>query len=70
MENLDGKRFQDIYVVGQNTGARRLALKKCHWYNDPSPDGSHFLYYDEGHYSTYEMATGKKYNITMDVSTS
>jgi dienelactone hydrolase len=68
--NLDGQRYQDIYAIDLDTGARQLALKKCRWYFGPSPDGSHFLYYDDGHYYTYEMAIGKKYNITKDVPTS
>ena len=68
--NLEGRRYQDIYVINLKTGERNLALKKCRWYFNPSPDGTHFLYYEDGHYFTYEMATGKKYNITKDVSTS
>jgi len=68
--NLDGQRYQDIFVINLDTGARQSALKKCRWYYGPSPEGSHFLYYDDGHYYTYEMATGKKYKITKDVPTS
>lgn len=70
MGNLDGRLYQDIYIVDLRTGARSLALKKSRWYNGTSLDGSHFLYYDDGHYYTYEMATGKKYNISKDVPTS
>jgi len=70
MGNLDGRFYQDIYIVDLRTGARSLALKKNRWYNGISPDGSHFLYYNDGHYYTYEMATGKKYNISKDVPTS
>jgi hypothetical protein len=68
--NLEGRRYQDIYVFNLKTGERKLALQKCRWYFEPSPDGSHFLYYDDGHYYAYEMATGKKHNITKDVPTS
>ena len=39
MGNLDGRRFQDIYVIDMATGERRLALKRARWYNGPSPDG-------------------------------
>lgn len=70
MGNLDGRRYQDIYVIDLKTGNRRLAVKNCRWYYDPSPDGSHFLYYDDGHFYTYEMASAKTYNITKDVPTS
>ena len=68
--NLEGRRYRDVYVIDLKTGARKLALKKCRWYFMPSPDGTHFLFYDDGHYYTYEMSTGKKFNITKDVPTS
>lgn len=70
MNNLDGRRFQDVYVVDLVTGVRKLALRKCRWYFSPSPDGTHFLYYDDGHYFTHDMASGRSYNITKDVPTS
>ena len=31
MANLDGRRFQDIYVVDLATGERTLAVKKSRW---------------------------------------
>ena len=68
--NLEGRRYQDTYTVDLQTGERRLAVKKCRWYFGPSPKGTHFLYYDDGHYYTYEMASGNKYNVTKDVPTS
>jgi len=68
--NLEGRRYRDVYVIDLKTGARKLALKKCRWYYMPSPDGTHFLFYDDGNFYTYEMATGKKFNITKDVPTS
>lgn len=68
--NLEGRRYQDVYVIDLKTGERRLTLEKSRWYFGPSPDGTLFLYYEDGHYHTYEMATGQKYNITQDVPTS
>jgi len=68
--NLEGRRYRDYYVVNLKTGERKLALEKSRWYNGPSPDGTHFLYYNDGHYYTYDMASGKSYNITEDVPTS
>ncbi len=67
--NLDGRRFQDIYVIDLKTGARTLALKKNRYSYTYmiSPDGTHFLYYDDGHFHTYDMTAGKSYNITKDV---
>ena len=63
--NLDGRRFQDIYVVDLATGTRRLALKRARWYNGPSPDGKSFLYYEDGHYHVYSMESGQTRNITL-----
>jgi len=68
--NLYGRRYNDIYVIDLKTGEQKLALKKCRWFFSPSPAGSHFLYYKEGNFHTYEMETGKTYNITEEVPTS
>jgi dipeptidyl aminopeptidase/acylaminoacyl peptidase len=64
--NLDGRRFQDVYVIDLKTGVRKLALKKSRWTFMPSTDGTHFLYYDDGAFYAYEMATAKTYNMTKD----
>ncbi len=70
LSNMDGRRYQDVYVVDLKTGARKLAVKKNRWNSGPSPDGTHFLYYDDGQFFTYDMAAGKAYNITEKVPTS
>lgn len=68
--NLDGRRYQDIYVIDLKTGARKPALKKIRWSNAVSPDGTHLLYYDDGNFFTYEFAAGQSYNMTAKVPTS
>ncbi len=70
MSNLDGRRYQDVYVIDLLTGERSLALEKSRYTYGASPDGTHFLYYEDGHYYTYEMATDNTYNITENVPTS
>jgi len=67
--NLDGRRYRDIYVIDLETGERKKAVSRCRWYFGPSPEGTHFLYYDDGHFHTYEMATGTSFNITRDAPT-
>lgn len=62
--NLSGQRYRDIYVINLLTGEKKLALKKNRWSYGASTEGSHFLYYDDGHFYTYELATGKTYNLT------
>jgi len=68
--NLDGRRNQDVYVIDLKTGARKPALKACRYFYGPSTDGTHFLYYEDGHYFTYDMAAGKSTNVTKDVPAS
>jgi dienelactone hydrolase len=64
MGNLDGRRFQDVYAINLETGERKLAAKRVRWYTGPSPDGSSFLFYEDGHYLVYSMKTGQTRNIT------
>jgi dipeptidyl aminopeptidase/acylaminoacyl peptidase len=66
---LDGRRYHDLYVVDLKTGERRLAVKKNRWYMGTCPEGRHFLYYDDGHFYTCDLATGQTYNITREVPT-
>ena len=68
--NLDGRNYSDIYVIDMKTGKRTLALSKCRYMFMPLFDGAHFLYYDDGHFYTYDMAAGRSVNITKDVAAS
>jgi dipeptidyl aminopeptidase/acylaminoacyl peptidase len=70
MGNLDGRRFQDVYVIDMKSGQRRLAAKRLRWYNGPSPDGSMFLMYDDGNYYVHPMDGGQPRNITQGVAAS
>ena len=64
MGNLDGRRYQDVYAVDLKTGARKPLVKKARWAYGLSPDGSHLLYYEDGHFMTYDVASGQSYNIS------
>ena len=68
--NLDGRNFSDVYVIDMRTGKRTKALEKKRYVYGPLFDGVHFLYYDDGHFHTFDMATGKSVNITKDVPAS
>lgn len=78
MSTLDGREYNDIYVIDMKTGKSRLVVEKCRefmrprWFFTPSPDGSHFLYYDnrDAHFYTCEMDTRKIFNVTKDLPTS
>lgn len=66
--SLDGRRYSDVYVVDMKTGERKPALKKARATFATSPDGTHFLYYEDGNFLTYDMTTGQSYNITKNVA--
>ncbi len=68
--NLDGRNYQDVYVVNLKTGERKLALKRARWVNQATTDGTKFLYYEDGHFLVYDMASGQSTNITKLVPTS
>jgi len=70
MSNLDGRRYQDVYVINLQTGERKLALKKAPNMGQPSTDGTKFYYYVDGNYFLYDMPSGKSTNLTATVPTS
>jgi dipeptidyl aminopeptidase/acylaminoacyl peptidase len=70
MGNMDGRRYRDVYVVNPSTGERKLALKRARWYNGTSPDGQSLLYYEDGNFFVYDMASGKSKNITLGLPAS
>lgn len=68
--NHHGRFFNDIYVIDLKSGKRTMALKKTRWYFYPSFEGSHFLYYNDGHFYTYDMDKMQSVNITEGLPTS
>ena len=64
------RRYQDIYRVDLKTGERKLALKKVRWFEGASPDASHLLYFDDGNFFSYDMASGSSRNLTKALPTS
>jgi dipeptidyl aminopeptidase/acylaminoacyl peptidase len=68
--SLNGQNFSDIYVTNLETGERKKALTKVRWVFGPSPDGTHVLYYDDGHFRTLDLATLKTHVITEKATTS
>jgi len=65
--NLNGQRYQDVYVIDLATGQRKLALQKTRFFNGPSPDSKYLAYYEDGHHWVYNTATGEKKNLTANV---
>src|SRR5580658_531000 len=67
MGNLDGRRYEDVYVVDTSNGQRRLALKHAQHVMGESPDGLRFLYYQDGVFFSYDMETGKSTDLTSKI---
>lgn len=68
--NLSGRRYRDLWVVDMHTGDRRKVLERARWAYGPSTDGTHFLYFEDGHFHTLDLETGESWNITEDLPTS
>jgi dipeptidyl aminopeptidase/acylaminoacyl peptidase len=61
---LNGQRYEDIYVVDPQSGAKTLALSKQRYTYTASPTGTHFLYYNDGHFFAYDMRSRQSKNLT------
>jgi dipeptidyl aminopeptidase/acylaminoacyl peptidase len=70
MGSLDGRRHEDVYAIDLETGARKPAIKKMRYFSGASPDGSKLLYYMDGDYHVYSLATGEDRNITQGLAVS
>jgi dienelactone hydrolase len=70
MGSLDGRRFENVYAIDLATGEKKLAVKHLRYYSGGSPDGSKFLYYENGDYHVYAIATGTDKNITQGLPVS
>jgi dipeptidyl aminopeptidase/acylaminoacyl peptidase len=63
--STEGRQFRDVYAIDMKTGAKKLAVKKARWSFGQSPTGGRLLFYNDGHYFTYDMAAGTTTNITL-----
>jgi dipeptidyl aminopeptidase/acylaminoacyl peptidase len=68
MSNLDGRRYSDVYVTNIANGERKKALTKAQYVFGTSPTGTHFLYYQDGHFFTYDLAAMTGKNITESIT--
>jgi dipeptidyl aminopeptidase/acylaminoacyl peptidase len=65
--SMDGKRFSDIYSINLKTGQRQLIQKQARFYFGMSLDGRFYLDYQEGHFYSVALATGKRINLTENI---
>ena len=59
-----GRRDQDVYVVRVADGVRTQALTKIRYYLGADPTGRRLAWFDGKDYWTYEIATGRRTNLT------
>lgn len=74
-QSLDGQSYADVVVIDLKTGERRRVFEKLYLPGFgsapmPSPDGSRFLYYKDGHYFSYDILTASSRNLTETAPTS
>ncbi len=70
-DSMFGRRYDDVYKVDMNTGARALVAKKLIPQVDFSPGGRYAVNFKEGQFWAYDLETGATKNISKDaVSTS
>ena len=70
MGSLDGRRYEDVYSVNLETGERKPAIRHLRYFSGASPDGSQILYYLDGDYHVYSLASGQDRNITQGLPVS
>jgi acetyl esterase/lipase len=72
MSYLNGKLYTDVYILDPKTGTKKKAVEKLASLFgggganiSVSPDGTRFLFYQDGHYHVYDMTAVKSANITV-----
>lgn len=73
--NLDGKNYQDVFVINTATGERTSFAKKMYIPSytsqpQPAPDGSKFVYGRDGHFYVRDIVAGTDVNITQNIPVS
>ena len=68
IERMWGDGGNDIYLSDPGTGARKLIAKKITGNAQLSAGGKFVAFFDQGHWNTYNVATGKVTNITAPAS--
>jgi dipeptidyl aminopeptidase/acylaminoacyl peptidase len=64
IEKMWGGDGNDIYVVDPATGADRRIAEKISGTAQLSVDGRYIIWFNEGHWYSYAIATGKTVNLT------
>lgn len=68
--SVDGIQKRDIYIIDARTGERTLVKKEVRGQSAMSPDGSYVMFWDDGNFHSYNVATKTITNITEGAPTS
>ena len=64
IERMWGDEGDDVYLIDATTGNRKLLREKISGNAQLSPDAKYVLYFDNGHWYSYGVATGKTVDLT------
>jgi dipeptidyl aminopeptidase/acylaminoacyl peptidase len=62
-----GRRSSDVWLVDLRSGERRKVLEDVRQFYGGSATGAKLLWFDEGHYWSYDVASGRRTNLTEKV---
>lgn len=68
--SVDGVQKRDVYLVDARSGERTLVKQAVRGQASLSPDGSHVMFWDDGNFHSYNVATKVITNITAGAPTS
>jgi dipeptidyl aminopeptidase/acylaminoacyl peptidase len=63
-DNIDGGQRRDVYAIDLATGSSTKALTAQRWPTMASPDGTKFLYYDDGEYHVYDLVAKASHPVS------
>ncbi|HKW49715.1 MAG TPA: hypothetical protein VJN70_19815, partial [Gemmatimonadaceae bacterium] len=67
IERMWGDEGDDVYLIDATTGSRKLIHEKISGSAQLSPDAKYVLLFDNGHWFSYAVATGKTVDLTAPV---
>jgi dipeptidyl aminopeptidase/acylaminoacyl peptidase len=69
-DNMFDRTRNDVYLIDVSTGERERVIEGTWYYRGGSATGRYLTYFAGEHYWVYDIATGRRSNITADVPTS
>jgi dipeptidyl aminopeptidase/acylaminoacyl peptidase len=67
LERMWGDEGDDIYLIDASTGNRKLIREKISGSAQLSPDAKYVLFFDNGHWYSYPLSSGKTVDLTAPI---